>query len=453
MRSVQRRFEARPFALLLLFLYLSFVRTRGISQTFWLLGDQILYWRIALGPWQELPIGGGPSSVGGTTLGPVFVWTMWVIRHVVGPWTQNLPHAGGIGLAIIQSAADAFVFAAIWRRFDSFPLALAVTLVVATAPYDMALTATIWNPPLAVAFVKFTLALVFFGGGRSMRWSIGATATALLAVQAHSSAVFFAVPVIASFTLRELRDRRWTRALHMAGASAAVVLVMEVPFLLSLMLEPDKGTSPSIVVNSVGYTLTHPGTLRPAAAFRALVDGCEFILLKPWTFGWLGTLLAVSAAATAYRMRDDLAVACSTVAPLVCAIVGFSFWRLRFDHYWFLTIAPSAALTIGLALTAWPPVARPVALALAVIAAVSQPPRLADAMTIHRLPEYEPLARGSREIRRHVAEIRAIDTEFSLPLSTDRTFLFQALGGRIDPANGFAATIDPSGFATFKPVP
>jgi hypothetical protein len=57
---------------LVLFAYLLFIRTRGISQTFWLLGDQMLYWRIALGSWRDLPIGGGPSQVGGTTLGPVF---------------------------------------------------------------------------------------------------------------------------------------------------------------------------------------------------------------------------------------------------------------------------------------------------------------------------------------------------------------------------------------------
>src|SRR5512147_655197 len=71
------------------------LRTRHITEIFELLGVQVLSWNIALRPWRGLPLGGGPSSVGGTTIGPAFIWTMWAIRHVVGPWTGNLPHAGG----------------------------------------------------------------------------------------------------------------------------------------------------------------------------------------------------------------------------------------------------------------------------------------------------------------------------------------------------------------------
>jgi hypothetical protein len=439
---------------LIVFLYLIYVRTRGISQTFWLLGDQILYWRIALGSWRDLPIGGGPSSVGGTTLGPVFCWVLWIIRHLVGPWTQNLPHAGAIGLAIIQSAADALLLVAIWKRFTSLALAFAVTLLVATAPYDMALTATIWNPPLAVAFVKIALALALLGDlGDSDWWCAGATAAALLAVQAHSSGAFFAAPVIASFTIRELVARRYTRAMQVAGVSAAVIVILELPFLINLAMQPGKGTSPAIVVSNVSYTLMHPQALRPVRSFRALADACEFILIRPWTFGWFGALLAASAAATAYRMRQNVIVAASTVAPLVCAVAGFSFWQLPFDHYWFLTVAPSAALTIVLALTAWRPASASVALLLAAMVIVSQPWRLADAMTFHRLPEYAPLARGSREIRRRVLDVRRIDTEFPLPPSTDRAFLYEVLGGRVSPDGRLTATIGRTGLVTFTPVP
>ena len=209
----------------MVFAYLVLIRTHGISRTFWLLGDQILYWRIALGSWRDLPIGGGPSQVGGTTIGPIFLWVLWVIRHLVGPFTDNLPHAGGIGLSIVQSAADAFLFVAIWRRFSSLPLAIAVTLLAASAPYDMALTATIWNPPLVVACAKTAMAFVLLGGGtRSIWWSVGAIASALLAVQVHSSGLFFAVPVVASFTLRELLDRRWMRAALVAAATATTLL-------------------------------------------------------------------------------------------------------------------------------------------------------------------------------------------------------------------------------------
>jgi hypothetical protein len=438
---------------LVVFAYLVFIRTRGISQTFWLLGDQILYWRMALGSWRDLPIGGGPSSVGGTTLGPAFVWVMWVIRLVVGPWTHNLPHAGGIGLGIVQSIADVLLLIAVWKRMASLPLALAVTLLVASAPYDMALTATIWNPPLAVALVKVTLALVLLGVDRpSLAWSAGATATALLAVQAHSSAVFVAAPVVASFALREAIARDWRRALQVVGVSTAVIVVLEIPYLLSFLLHSERNTSPAVVVNSVSYTLTHPQSLRPAASLAALVDGCRFILLRPWTFAWFGPFLVACAAITAVRFRRQVIVLSATVAPLVVAVAGFSFWQLAFDHYWFLVVAPSAMLTMGLAVTAWRPAAAPIAAALAVAAVCAQPWRVADAMTIHRLPEYAPLARGSEQIRRRASEIRRIDTDFVLPPSTDPAFLYEALGGRITSGGRFTARIDRFGEVTFTPV-
>src|SRR5690349_422667 len=149
------------------FIYLAFARTRGITESFWLAGDQIRDWEIALKPWRELPLTGTPSSVGGSTLGPVFYWTLWTIRHVVGAWTDNLPHAGGIGLSIIQSAADVALLAGLWQA-TSLGLALALTLLVATAPQDMALTATIWNPPLAVALVKVSIAMALLGESRCL---------------------------------------------------------------------------------------------------------------------------------------------------------------------------------------------------------------------------------------------------------------------------------------------
>jgi hypothetical protein len=138
--------------------------------------------------------------------------------------------------------------------------------------------------------------------------------------------------------------------------------------------------------------------------------------------------------------------------PLVCTVAGFSLWQRPYDNYWYLVIAPSAALTVALALTAWRPAASAVAAGLAVVAIASQPARLAEAMTIHRLPQYEPLVRGSRAIRRYTADVRSIRTEFALPDSTDRTFLFRVLGGRVTPDAKYHATIGPSGAVTFTPV-
>jgi hypothetical protein len=452
--SLDRLPRARIIVPLVVFLYLAIIRTWNITQTFSMLGDQILYWRIALRPWRDLPLGGGPSSVGGTTLGPAFMWTVWIIRHVVGPWTQNLPHAGGIGLSLIQSAADVLLLAAIWKRFGSLALAVAVTLAVATAPEELSLSATIWNPPLALAFIKMTMALVLLGDrrSRSVWWAAGATVTAVLAVQCHSSAVFFAVPVVASFIIRELLAGRRDRALRCAAATGIVVLLLEAPFLADLALHGGKRTSPTVVMANVSSTLQNPGTLRPVAAFHALADACSAILLSPWSFAWFGTLLAACAIVTAFRTRHDVTLPCVTIVPLLAAVGAFSFWQLTFEHYWFLTLVPSAALTIGLALTTWRPAAPLVATSLVLLIVAAQPSRFDYAATINRLPEYGALVSGSRDIRRRVAEVRGIETEFSLPASTDRNFVYEVLGGRVTQTARYAATIERTGHVRFTPV-
>jgi hypothetical protein len=70
-------------------------------------------------------------------------------------------------------------------------------------------------------------------------------------------------------------------------------------------------------------------------------------------------------------------------------------------------------------------------------------------MTMHRLPEYGPLVRGSQEIRRRVTEVRGIETEFELPPSSDRHFVFEILGGRVTPTAPLLATIEKTGRVRF----
>ena len=445
--------RVRVVVALALLVSLAIFRTRRIPDTFWLMGDQILYWKMAIGSWRDLPLGGGPSSVGGSTLGPAFVWILWAIRHAVGPFTDNLPHAGGIGISILQSAADAVFFVAIWKRFESLPLALAVTLFAATSPFDMEVSATIWNPPVAVALVKLTIAFVLFGGmDGSLWWGAAATAAALLALQTHMSGLFVALPAIAAFPAREWLAERQHRAWIVAGVSALIVAVLEAPFVFDLIAGPPRPASPSLIAYSVRHTFAHPETLRPAASFREVAEACNFILLQPWSFSWFGTALVCAAVVVMVRMRRDVTLIGVTVAPLAFAVAGFAFWQLPYDHYWFLTLAPSAALTIGLALVAWQPAARFVAIALALLVLAIQPARFASAMTALRLPQYGALVRGTKEVRARTSEVRSLETgQLGLPPSTDPVFVYEILGGRVAPEAPLAATIDASGHARFTP--
>jgi hypothetical protein len=445
-------FTPRAVIAAVVFAYLVFARTRHITETFVLLGDQMLYWTMALGPFRELPLA-GPSSVGGTTIGPAFLWTVWAIRHAVGPFTDNLPHAGGIGIAILQSAADACLLIALWRKTASAVFALAVTLLVATSPLDLALSATIWNPPVSVALVKLTLALVMLEGqGRSIWWGLAATATAMLAVQAHSSAVFVAAPVIASFPLRDVWARQWVPALRRARAALEVMLLLEVPYLVNLIVTRPERVAPSMVLEGVGASLQGSAPMQFRGSFQAVSASTASILLSPAGVRWFGGLLIVCLAITAFRLRREFTMQCAVVAPILLAIVGFATWQRAFDTYWFLTIAPAVALTLAFALTSWRPAAAVLSIAMLAGVVYAQPARLTASMASHRVPEYGALLRGTREIRQRTAEIRSIQTEFALPPSADREYLYRVLGGRISPEAKFIALIKTSGEVVFTAV-
>ena len=63
---------------------------------------------------------------------------------------DNLPHAGGVTVALLQSIADAWLFIALSRRVH-WALALAMCLLIASAPFDIAISSVIWNPPVSAA--------------------------------------------------------------------------------------------------------------------------------------------------------------------------------------------------------------------------------------------------------------------------------------------------------------
>jgi hypothetical protein len=292
------------------------------------------------------------------------------------------------------------------------------------------------------------------GPAGTLGWLAGATAAAILAVQSHSSAVFFAAPAIASLTGREVLAGRRARAWRVASVSAAVVLLLEAPYLINMVTNPSQQKRPVVVVSNVAYTLSHPASLRPRAAFMDLVRASNAILVRPWAFAGFGALIVTSILVTAFRTRHDLALTGITIAPMFAAVAGFSLWQGAFEFYWFMTLMPSVALTIGLALTAWKPAAPVAAAALLLLVLAAQPRRVAYAQTINRLPTYGVLVRGSQEIRRRTTEIRSIDIEFAVEPSTNTHFVFErVLGGRVNPAAPFAATIERTGHVRFTAVP
>ena len=165
------------------------IRINGIGTHFRMLGDQIRDWSIALGPFSELPLIGPPTHVGGYTIGPAFNWILWAIRVSVGPWFQNLPHAGGIGQATLQSGADTLLLLAIWRYTGSRCIALATIVLIAPAAYDLCLSALVWNPTTGATLAKAARMLTRGRSASIRRAVVAAASLAMVAPTACKTAL------------------------------------------------------------------------------------------------------------------------------------------------------------------------------------------------------------------------------------------------------------------------
>src|SRR6185503_3687622 len=169
----------------LLFVYVFGIRVYDVSTTFLMLGEQTRDWTIALGGITDLPLTGAPSTAGGRGLGPVYYWLLWIGRITIGAFMDNLPHAGGVFVALLQSIADVWLFIALSRRIH-WALALAMCLLIASAPFDIALSSLIWNPPVAAAMIKMATAMALSLTEESPLWQVAlAAALAWFGVQSH----------------------------------------------------------------------------------------------------------------------------------------------------------------------------------------------------------------------------------------------------------------------------
>lgn len=443
--------RARVAVAVAFFTYVLFARTHDITSTFLLLGEQMRDWTVALGSWRDLPLTGTPSTAGGRGFGPVYYWLLWLGRHVFGPFTQNLPHAGGITVAVLQSLADVWLLVALSRRMSAF-LALAVALIVATGPFDLGISSVIWNPPVATALVKMTMALMLELGESPSLWRVAATAAvAWLAVQAHSSSVFVAGPVLAALVAQPIVKREWRRAIDVARVVVEVVVLLQVPYIVAQFRTPASAIGPTVVFDS----LAHAATVQVTASFSRVVNITTWLIMHT-DDSWVYALLTgVAALVASWRWRKDVGLLAISVVPLVAATALFSTWTRPYDSYWFMTLAPAMVLTFGLALAAlpWPGAVDKVSIVVLAIVVLLQPSRIDTSAQFFKYPQYRVLLDGSRAAMRRAPVLRDLRVAFEVHQTTDVQYLYRILGGRIAADGPFVAIIQPDGTVTFTPVP
>jgi hypothetical protein len=429
------------------------IRAWGISTRFQLLGDQIRDWSIALGSFADLPLVGPATHVHGYTIGPAFYWILWAIRVTVGPWFQNLPHAGGIGQAALQSGADALLLVAIWRRTGQVWIALAAIVVIATAPFDLSLSALVWNPVMGSTLAKVATALVLLDWHRgSLARVVITSVVAWSAVHAYTGAVFVTASVFAAALADPLLRRERRVASRNLLVIAVVIAVLQVPYLAHQVAHRFADPAMDAVTGSVARILNGSEQTEFAKSEAGYVRAFDGIEIAPWQFAFTAWVLLAAAVVVAVRYRRDAAMLLTMLLPPLLALVGYAFFLGALDNYYYLSLMPAAVLTIALSVTAMPSarIARGVSIALLIVALAIVPTRLRYAMTLHQMPEYGAIVKASRVIARRGMPVRAIRTDFQLAPTNDPEFVYRILGGRIDHASPWIAVITLKGDVVYR---
>ena len=326
-------------------------------------------------------------------------------------------------------------------------LALALCLLIASAPFDIALSSLIWNPPVAAALIKMATAMALSLTAASPPWQIGITAMlAWMAVQCHLSALFVAAPLLAALLVQPIVERSSNMRrtiVERAGVIVITVLVLQIPFLISMLREPTAPAGPTGLIAG----LIHPRVFRPLFAFNS-VTGITGNLVWPvydaYEFA-IPTLTAALVVAIAYRR--DLLLLATTAGGVFAATLLFTTSTRNYDGYWFITLTTALTLTFGMAIAAIPSktTVKWIGVALLLLVAWRQPARLEDSKRFFKYPQYETMVRASRELVARAPVVRDIKTDFEVHQTMDRHFIYRILGGRIDRSALYTAIISADG--------
>lgn len=413
-------------------LYLLAFRVHDLSESYAMLGEQVRDWGIAQRNFTDLPLIGPRSANSGLDIGPIYYWLLWAGRKLLVPVIGALPHTGGWTVAAFQTLADGVLIAALTRAIGSWWLAASAVVLVATTTLDASLSAVVWNPPLAEAFVKVATATLLWPGAPSIGRSILVLALAIGAVQCHSTAIFVAMPIVACTLYRLL----CTRGIAAVVASAAFGAVLIVLWVSLYALQPSAPTAPSgsgNVLTSILDVIAAPtDRLRPLVSADAVAHALEFAYLDPFSGAWPRWVLLAGALLTLVAVRQLDLVAVGVAPPLV-AIAVFSVWQGQLaEVYWFLVILPATAICLVAPLALLKGTARPLGIAAFVCLVIAlQPVRAHTTWTVYRQPAYGPLARGVTAAA-HGPAIRDIKPAFKVPVGMDPLFMFSLLGGSLN---------------------
>lgn len=441
---------ATCIAAALVFAWAFRLRTDGISRDFWLLQDQVGDWQTVQGNFASLPLTGPAKTGGGTHLGPFYYWWLWLARNALAPWTGRLPHAMGIATGALDAAAFALLLPAIESAGVPLLASAGAVLLASTVPYEAALARAGWNPCFALACLDLALALFLLGRHRmtTARAAL-VTAIAWAGVASHLSAIVVAMPILAC-TVAAASPRGSRRSLAVAATVAAVVLAMQVPWLLAQQgigtrawtptagdlplamraggttapgranpgdpgppdTPSDAGTAVTRTMDAIG---AEPARLLSARGISFVAGEAPALLLRSLRLPppVPTALLAIAAAlvvAGLLRGRIEALPAAAALLPLAVAAVACGALEASLPSYFAIALLGPLGLLSALAVASLPPRAATVGgLLLLASALAGQPHRVEDRRWDHSWRWYEPTVRGAREVAARGIPVRAVE--------------------------------------------
>lgn len=432
--------------------YLLAFRVYDLAGSYALLGEQVRDWGIAQRHFADLPLIGPRSVNSGFDIGPVYYWVLWAGKQVFTPLLGPLPHVGGWVVASAQAIGDAVLVAVLSRTLRSFWLAAAVVVLAGTTTLDASLSAVVWNPPIAEAFAKLTIASVLWPSPPTTGRSILTLVLALCSVQCHATAIFVAAPASAASLFGLLRGR----GIVSMGAAASVAGAGTVAW-ASLYLFRAAEVSPAVpggsrALSSVTAVLTSPGEhLHPLAGVERVANALDFVYLDPFQGTWPRWLLLASVLLVLLFFFRRAEVVAVSVGPILAAVGAMAIFQGPFGGAYL--ILPATAVSVGLALSRLPISARRLAaLALVLVTVVVQPVRERHILAAYRQPAYGALVKGVTKAAGG-EPIRDIQPAFSVPEGMDVLFMYSLAGGALDAHADRAVVIERDGEIRYVDAP
>jgi hypothetical protein len=190
---------------------------------------------------------------------------------------------------------------------------------------------------------KIATACVFLDWHRrSTRQAVLTAVAAWGAVHAYTGAVFVTLGVFVTALLDPLVRRERALVRRNLLVLAAVVVLLQLPYLVHQMRTGFRESAMGAVTGSIGRIATGSAPPQLATSVAGYVHALDVIQVAPVTVAFMPLVVVLCGVIVSVRYRRDTAVLMTVLLPQVAAIVGYGLFLGALDAYYYLSLTPAA---------------------------------------------------------------------------------------------------------------